>query len=77
MNRHISLVEGNPTKGGAVRNIKVSMDEKIFLQIRDMAMKDERSFSAMTVRLVQRGLAADPLSHCEPANHLHRRREAK
>lgn len=56
MRESTKLAQGTWEKGGKIRRIALTMDEGLFLVLRDLAVADERSISDTVVRLIKRAL---------------------
>ena len=45
--------QGTPIKGGAQRRIVITMDEELFLRIKERAVREGRSMSNLMVRFLE------------------------
>jgi hypothetical protein len=56
MRETTAAAEGTKYKGGAKRRIVITMDERLFLDIRALAVDADRSFSAQVVRYLEKAV---------------------
>lgn len=53
MREMTTRAKGTQLKGGAVRRIAVTMDESMFLELRELAVTYDRSISTQIVRILR------------------------